>query len=175
MEFSLESILGSVDPEAIVKSAKEMISSAFPPGKEMSEEEFVKARHQQRLGEHMKFVGENIQSWDQQLAAINFCSGKLDDPPPGYPNHVLGPTYQYVIRTSHDPELIDCAIYGLATLHLKGQFFDVSVEERYKLPTEQTVAIADMLMEQVSNDKVYEQWTRLIREPWMKRRERRAS
>ena len=174
MEFSLESILASVDPEAIVESGNQMVSSAFPPGKEMSEEEFKKARHQQRLGEHMMYVGENIQSWDQQLAAINFCTGKLDDPPPGYTEHVLGPTYKYVIRTSHDPELFDCAIYGLATLYLKGQFFDVSVEDRYKLPTEQTVAIADVLMEQVHNDKVYEQWTRLIREPWMKRRERRA-
>ena len=49
MEFSLESILGSVDPEAIVKHGNQMVSSAFPPDKEMSEEEFVKACHQKKL------------------------------------------------------------------------------------------------------------------------------
>ncbi len=175
MDSSLESILGSVDPESIVKSGNQMVSFAFPPGKEMSEEELVNSCYQQTLGKHMIYVGNNIQSSENQRNAFIFSTGKLDDPPPGYTQNVLGPTFRYIIRTSHNQELIDSSLYSLATLHIRGNFFEgLSVEERYKLSTGQTVAIADVLMKQVTDKKVYDQWTQYVREPWMKRRESRG-
>jgi len=175
MAFCLDfdSFLCSVDPEDIVKKGQALISSAFSQD-EMSDEELLKANNQMRLGQAMKFVGTEIQSWEGQRSAMIFCNAKLDNLPPDYAENVLEPAYKYIIRTSGDQDLVDSALFALATLHLRGDLFEgLSVEERYRLPTEQTVAIADMIIEKVSEDKVYDQWTRLVREPWMKRRERR--
>jgi hypothetical protein len=164
----------SVDPTSLIKNGNQMIASAFSKGKELSNGDVLNGCCANNLGSQMVIAGEAMQA-GRLLSLSSLCDQHLDDPSIGFPKHVLRPSYEFIITSSDDQSLVDRALLGLATLHLKGHFFEnTTVEEKYRLPVEQTVAIADQLVEQVTDDKLYDQWTEQVRKPWLRRRQRRA-
>lgn len=167
----------SVDPTSLIKNGNQMIASAFPEGKELSDGsdgDVLNGCCANNLGSQMVIAGEAMQAG--RLSSLSsLCDQHLDDPSIGFPKHVLRPSYEFIISKSNDQALKDRALSSLATLHLKGHLFEnMSVDERYRLSTEQTVAIADQLMELVVDDKVYDKWTDQVRTPYMRRRQRRG-
>lgn len=164
----------SVDPTSLIKNGNQMIASAFPKDKKLSDGDVLNGCCANNLGSQMVIAGEAMQA-GRLSSLLSLCDQHLDDPSIGFPEHVLRPSYEFIISKSDDQTLVDSALFGLATLHLKGHLFEnMSVDERYRLPTEQTVAIADQLMELVVDDKVYKKWTDQVRTLYMRRRQRRV-
>jgi len=144
-------------------------------GQDLVEEGQQLLPHSSNLTSQLMIIAGEAILAGRLLSLISLCDEKLDDPSYGAATKVLKPSYEVVIKYSKDKDLVDRAYFGLATLHLKGQLFeDMSIEDRYRVSKEQTVAIADELIEKVVDEQLYDKWTDQVREPFMKRRKRRV-
>jgi hypothetical protein len=165
--------ISSVDPTSLIEKGNQMIASAFPKGKELSDGDILNGCCAKNLGSQMVIAGQAMQE-GRLSSLLSLCDQHLEDPSTGISKNVLKPSYEFIISKSDDQSLVDRALSCLATLHLKGLLFEkMSVEERYKLPEAETVAIADLLTQSIVDDKLYDRWTDQIRTPYMNRRQNR--
>ncbi len=171
----IESII-PIKPKDLIRQGQQILATTFTTNseKEPTQDDIMRLCCAHNLGTYMEIAGNAILN-GKLSSLLSMCDEKLQDPLVGFSQQVLKPSYEYIISTSDDQSLKDRALFGLATLHLKGHLFEsISIEERYRLPTEQTVAIADQLIEFVVNDKLYDKWTDQVRDPYVARRRRRG-